>query len=271
MKQANQKTVLITGASSGIGKVTAFALTQAGYRVIGTSRSAKQDEVRDGIRIITCDVTTDASVAAAVALAHAEFGHIDLLINNAGIGLSGAAEESSMAQVQALFETNFHGVVRVTNAVLPIMRSQGYGRIFNVGSALGFIPAPYNAYYSATKHAIEGYSESLDHEVREFGVRVAVIEPAATQTSFEASTTLADKPLSAYSASRAKYLVAFEKTMEAGDAAQSVADTILRAANDKTHSLHYPSGRAAKQLAVIRRYLPRSIFDKALRKQFGLA
>ncbi len=270
MKQAKQKTALITGASSGIGKVTAIALKQAGYRVIGTSRSAKPDEVRDGIRMIACDVTSDESVVAAVALAHAELGDIDLLINNAGVGVTGAAEESSMAQVQALFETNFHGVVRVTNAVLPIMRSQEHGRILNIGSVLGLIPAPYMSYYSATKHAIEGYSESLDHEVREFGVRVVVIEPAVTQTSFETSTTLADMPLSAYSASRAKYLVAFEKTMEAADTAQSVAETILRAANEKSHSLRYPSGRAAKQLSLIRRFLPSSVFDKALHKQFGL-
>jgi short-subunit dehydrogenase len=271
MKQVNQKTALITGASSGIGKAAAAALTQAGYRVIGTSRSAKPDEVQNGIRMIACDVTSDASVAAAVALAHAELGHIDLLINNAGVGVSGAAEESSIAQVQALFETNFHGVVRVTNAVLPIMRSQGHGRILNMGSVLGLIPTPYMAYYSATKHAIEGYSESLDHEVREFGVRVAVIEPGATQTSFETSTVTADKFLSAYDVTRAKNLVAFGKVMTAADTAQSVAETIVLAANNKTHRLRYPSGSAAKQLGFVRRFLPRSLFDKILHKQFGLS
>lgn len=153
-----QKTALLTGASSGIGKATAAALTRAGYRVIGTSRNARPDEIRDGVRMIACDVTSDESVAAAVALARAELGHIDLLVNNAGVGITGAAEESSIQQVRALFETNFHGVVRVTNAVLPIMRGQGSGRILNVGSGLGLIPAPYSAYYSATKHALEGYS-----------------------------------------------------------------------------------------------------------------
>lgn len=134
---ADQKTALITGASTGIGKAAAMALVSAGYRVIGTSRSAKRDEVRDGIRMIACDVTSDESVATAVALADAELGHIDLLVNNAGFGITGAAEESSITQVRALFETNFHGVVRVTNAVLPIMRGQRNGRILNVGSAGG--------------------------------------------------------------------------------------------------------------------------------------
>jgi short-subunit dehydrogenase len=268
---SHQKTALITGASTGIGKAAALALMKAGYRVIGTSRKAQRGEVRDGIRIITCDVTSDESVAKAVAEAHAELGHIDLLVNNAGFGVTGAAEESSIAQVRALFETNVHGVIRVTNAVLRIMRGQGGGRILNVGSGLGFIPAPYSAYYSATKHALEGYSESLDHEVREFGVRVAVIEPAATRTSFESSTIQADGRLSAYDASRAKYLAAYERAMAVADTAESVAETIVLAAGNKTPRLRYPSGKAARQVAFARRFLPRSLFDKILRKQFGLA
>lgn len=161
-----QKTAFVTGASSGIGKAAALALSGAGYRVIGTSRKAASGEIRDGIRMIACDVTSDTSVSAAVALAHSELGRIDLLVNNAGYAVSGAAEESSTEQVRALFDTNFLGVVRVMNAVLPIMRHQGGGRILNIGSVVGLIPGPFGAYYTASKHAIEGYSESLDHEVR---------------------------------------------------------------------------------------------------------
>ena len=269
--KAHQKKALITGASTGIGKAVALALMKAGYQVIGTSRTAKGDEVRDGIRMIACDVTSDGSVAAAVALADAELGRIDLLVNNAGFGITGAAEESSIEQVRALFETNVLGVIRVSNAVLPLMRGQGGGRILNVGSAGGFVPMPYMAHYSATKYALEGYSESLDHEVREFGVRVAVIEPASTKTSFESSTVQADKPLATYDASRAKYLVAFERAMAEADTAESVAETIVLAAADKTPRLHYPSGKVAKQVAFGQRFLPRSLFDKILHKQYGLA
>jgi short-subunit dehydrogenase len=221
--------------------------------------------------MVACDVTSDESVASAVAFAHAELGRIDLLVNNAGFGLSGAAEEISIAQVRSLFETNFHGVVRVTNAVLPIMRGQGSGRILNVGSGLGFIPAPYNTYYSATKHALEGYSESLDHEVREFGVRVAVIEPATTRTSFEASTVPADSRLAPYDQSRAKYLKAYERAVAVADTPEMVAETIVLAALRKSPLLRYPSGKAARQVAFARRFLPRSLFDKILRSQFGLA
>jgi short-subunit dehydrogenase len=265
-----KKTVLITGASTGIGKAAALGLMKAGYQVMGTSRSAKPNEVRNGIRMIACDVTSDESVAAAVTVARGELGHIDLLVNKAGIGVTGAAEESSIAQVHALFETNFHGVVRMTNAVLPMMRARGGGRILNVGSAVGLIPAPYNTYYAATKHALEGYSESLDHEVREFGVRVTVIEPAGTRTSFETSTIAADLPIAAYNVSRSKYQLAYERETTGSDTAESVAETIVLAARDEKPRLRYTSGKTARQIAFARRFLPRSLFDQVLRSRFGL-
>ena len=266
-----QKTAFITGASSGIGKAAALALAGAGYRVIGTSRRAEPGELRNGIRMIACDVTDDASVSEAVALAYAELGRIDLLVNNAGYAVSGAAEESSLGQVQSLFDTNFLGVVRVTNAVLPIMRAQGSGRILNIGSVLGLIPGPFGAYYAASKHAIEGYSESLDHEVRPFGIRVAVIEPWATKTSIEANSPQGDRPVAAYARTLARYRTAFDAAMAVGDTAEDVAGTILRAAQDKSPRLRYPSGKAARQTAFARRFLPRAVFDRTLRKQFNIA
>jgi short-subunit dehydrogenase len=270
MSKTERGIALVTGASSGIGLATAQALRRSGYGVFGTSRKPMPDAA-DGITMLVCDVTNDASVQSVVDEVLSRAARIDLLVNNAGFGVTGAAEESSIAQVRSLFETNFHGVVRMTNAVLPIMRGQGGGRILNVGSGLGFIPAPYSAYYSATKHALEGYSESLDHEVREFGVRVAVIEPAATRTSFETSTAFADTPLAAYDASRVKYLAAYERAMAVADTAESVAETIVLAARNKTPRLRYPSGKAARQGAFARRFLPRSLFDKILHRQFGLA
>lgn len=265
------KTAFVTGASSGIGKAAAVALTQAGYRVIGTSRRAAPGEVRGGIRMIPCDVTDAASVAEAVALVHAELGRIDLLVNNAGYAVSGAAEDSSVEQVQALFDTNFLGVVRVTNAVLPIMRAQGHGRILNVGSVMGLIPGPFGAYFAASKHAIEGYSESLDHEVRAFGIRVAVIEPWATKTAIEAHSPQGDRPVPAYAQTLARYRAAFDAAMAAGDTPEDVAATIVAAAQDGAPRLRYPSGKAARQTSFARRYLPRGLFDRSLRKQFNIA
>ena len=263
--------VFITGASSGIGKAAALALTRAGFRVIGTSRKAAPGEMRDGIRLIACDVTDDVSVAKAVALARDELGRIDILVNNAGYAVSGAAEESSVEQVRALFDTNFLGVVRVTNAILPIMRAQGQGRILNIGSVLGLIPGPFGAYYAASKHAIEGYSESLDHEVRAFGIRVAVIEPWATKTSIEANSPQGDRPVGAYAQVLAQYRAAFDAAMAAGDTAEDVAKTVLAAAQDRSPRLRYPSGKAARQTSFARRFLPRALFDRSLRKQFNIA
>lgn len=271
MARTTQKTAFVTGASSGIGKAAALALMQAGYRVIGTSRKPDTEPARNGLRLIACDVTDDASVAAAVSLARAELGRIDLLVNNAGYALSGAAEESSVAQVQSLFDTNFLGVVRVTNAVLPIMRAQGGGRILNIGSVLGQIPGPFGAYYAASKHAIEGYSESLDHEVRGFGIRVAVIEPWATKTSIEASSPQGDLPVAAYSQMLARYRSAFGAAMATGDTAEQVAATIVQAAEAKAPRLRYASGKAARQTLFARRFLPRGLFDRTLRKQFNIA
>lgn len=265
------KTAFVTGASSGIGQAAALSLSRAGYRVIGTSRKAAAGEIRDGIRMIACDVTSDASVAAAVALAHAELGRIDLLVNNAGYAVSGAAEESSIEQVRALFDTNYLGVVRVTNEVLPIMRQQGDGRILNIGSVMGLIPGPFGAHYTASKHAIEGYSESLDHEVRPFGIRVAVIEPWATKTSIVDNSPLGDRPVAAYSQTFNRYKAAFDAAMATGDTADDVAATILAAARAKKPLLRYPSGKEARQTSFARRFLPRSLFDRVLRKQFNIA
>ncbi|KQM67661.1 short-chain dehydrogenase [Sphingomonas sp. Leaf17] len=261
---------LVTGASSGIGEAAANNLLAAGYTVYGTSRRSAAAGERP-FPLLALDVTQDASVTAAIADVQRREGRIDLLVNNAGISIMGAAEESSIEQVRTVFETNFHGVVRVTNAVLPIMRRQGRGRILNIGSGLGLIPAPFNAYYAATKHALEGYSESLDHEVRGFGVRVVVIEPGTTRTPFETNTASSDRPLADYDALRAKYFAAYDAALAGGATAQSVATTIVLAARAAKPALRYTSGKDAKQGAFARRFLPRAMFDRILHKQFGLA
>src|SRR5688500_6937493 len=158
----NQKVVLVTGASSGIGEATAERLARAGYKVYGTSRRGAEAGERP-FSMLALDVTSEQSVAAAVAEVMQQEGRIDLLVNNAGFTVApAAAEESSIEQGQLMFDTNFFGIVRMTRAVLPHMRKRGEGRIVNISSVLGFLPAPYMAIYGATKHAGEGYSESLD-------------------------------------------------------------------------------------------------------------
>src|ERR1044071_8584723 len=201
--QLKKPVALVTGASSGIGKATAEGLAAAGYKVYGTSRRRATPDHRP-FEMLSLDVTSDESVAAAVnALLRSE-GRVDLLVNNAGFSVAPAgAEESSIEQARLIFDTNFFGIVRMTRAVVPHMRHQGGGRIINIGSVLGFLPAPYMALYAATKHAIEGYSESLDHEVRTRGIRVSVIEPAYTKTHFEANLLEPDATLDEYREARA--------------------------------------------------------------------
>ncbi|PKM10257.1 MAG: short-chain dehydrogenase/reductase [Gammaproteobacteria bacterium HGW-Gammaproteobacteria-3] len=264
MSNKDNAVALVTGASSGIGLVTAKALQKAGYRVFGTSRKAPASI--DGITMLTCDVTDEASVKNMVTMVLKQAGRIDLLVNNAGIGLLGGAEESSTTQAQALFDVNVFGITRVTNAVLPTMRNQGKGRIVNVSSVLGLIPSPYNALYAATKHAVEGYSESLDHELRTFGIRVVLVEPGFTRTSFEESITRPDQPLAVYDSVRAGMEVLMRNGVNAGDAPEVVADTVIKAATIASPKLRYAAGKQASQVRFLRRFLPEAMVDKSLRK-----
>jgi short-subunit dehydrogenase len=260
---------IVTGASTGIGKTAAEALAREGYRVFGTSRKVR-DSGPVGVEMVACDVTDQQSVDGLVSHVLAKAGQIDLVVNNAGLGLVGAAEESSVQQVQALFDVNLFGVMRVINAVLPAMRQRGAGRIINISSALGLIPAPYLAHYAATKHAVEGYSQSLDHELREFGIRVLVIEPAYTRTDMESNSLEADAPQPVYAENRARMFALNAKMLATGDDPSVVAQTILRAASDAAPGLRYPAGKAAKQISLLRRLVPSKMFDKSLRKQMGL-
>lgn len=269
MNKSNLGVALVTGASSGIGRAAAKALKDAGFRVFGTSRRGASQNA-DGIYMLACDVTDDESVTKAVNEVLAEAGRIDLLVNNAGIGLLGGAEESSLAQAQALFDVNVFGVLRVTNAVLPVMRRQGQGRIVNLSSVLGLIPAPYSALYASTKHAVEGYSESLDHELRSFGIRVVLVEPAYTRTSFEENVVKPDRSLDVYDSARADMTEILRKEIEAGDAPEVVAGTILKAATASVPRRRYAAGKMARRISLLRRLVPEAAFDKSLRKQNGL-
>jgi NAD(P)-dependent dehydrogenase (short-subunit alcohol dehydrogenase family) len=268
MKTSSKKTAIVTGASSGIGKATAEALLSAGYTVFGTSRKAGDSPKQ--VSMLTCDVTDDDSVSALVSTVLAQTGRIDLLVNNAGIGLLGGAEEFSIPQVQALFDVNLFGVVRMTNAVLPSMRSRGQGRIINIGSILGVVPAPYSAHYSAVKHALEGYSESLDHEVRAFGIRVSVIEPAFVRTVFDQNGIEPDSQLKEYDQARAGFRALLAEVMPKADRPEVVAAVVVQAATDARPQPRYTAGKTARQISLLRRFAPAGFFGKTLRKQFRL-
>jgi len=264
------KIALVTGASSGIGQATALRLAGAGYTVYGTSRRGARAG-HQPFEMLALDVTQDESVQAAVQALMEREGRIDLLVNNAGFGVAAAgAEESSMAQAQAIFDTNFFGLVRMTRAVLPQMRRQGSGRIINIGSIFGFMPMPYMALYAATKHAVEGYSESLDHELRTLGIRVSVIEPANTNTQFDANLLEPDAKLDAYRLARSAVIHRMKALVESGDSPAVVADTVLKAALAAHPRLRYTAGMRAGGLQWLRRFAPATLVDAGIRKNLRL-
>jgi len=264
------KVALVTGASSGIGEATALQLSKAGYKVYGTSRRGGKAAQR-AFEMLPLDVTSDESVDAAVGEVIRLEGRIDLLVNNAGFSVAPAgAEESSIEQAQAIFDTNFFGTVRMTRAVVPHMRRQGSGRIINIGSVLGFLPMPYGALYAATKHAIEGYSESLDHELRTRGIRVSVIEPAFTKTQFEANFMEPDTKLDEYREVRAALAERTKVLVEAGDKPSVVADVVLRAALAAHPKRRYTAGGRARGLQFLRKYAPANLMDSGIRRDLQL-
>jgi len=261
---------LVTGASSGIGEATAKRLATAGYKVYGTSRHSVQSGQRS-FAMLPLDVTSDESVEAAVRELIRLEGRIDVLVNNAGFGVAPAgAEESSIEQAKAIFETNFFGIIRMTRAVVPHMRRQGSGRIINIGSVLGFLPMPYGALYAATKHAVEGYSESLDHELRTRGIRVLVIEPAYTKTQFDANFLEPDSRLDEYLEIRTSLGKTLKKVMADADAPGVVADVVLKAASAARPKLRYTAGAVAGRLRLLRRFAPAGVLDAGIRKDLRL-
>ncbi len=268
--EQTQKTALVTGASSGIGEATAMRLVEAGYKVYGTSRRGAGPQKR-AFDMLSLDVTSDASVEAAVAELIRLEGRIDLLVNNAGFSVAPAgAEESTIEQAKAIFDTNFFGTVRMTRAVLPWMRKQQAGRIVNIASIFGFLPMPYMALYTASKHAVEGYSESLDHELRTRGIRVVLIEPANTKTQFDANLLEPDAKLDEYREARVAVGKRLTEMIDEADEPSVVADAVLHAATAAHPKVRYAAGPRARRLKWFRDYAPAGPVDAGIRKNLRL-
>lgn len=268
--EAGGKVALVTGSADCIGLAAGIALIRAGYRAFGTSRNAKPDEEMQGIQMLRCDVTSGESVSQTIEEVLARAGRIDALVNNAGHSLIGGAEESSIGQAQGLFAVNVFGVIRITNEVLLTMRSQRSGRIINLSSVSGFLPGPYTALYVATKHAVEGYSESIDHELRTLGIRVCVVEQAFARSALEENADKPDRMMSVYDKPRAAMNATWRKGIAAGDLVEAVADKVVQAATDKEPGIRYMPGKTAGRFCLMRRYVPERAFGKSFRKQMGV-
>lgn len=266
----SNKTTLVTGVSSGIGREIAELLAGRGARVFGTVRQPASTAPIPGVELVRMDVTDDASVHEAVRHIEQEAGPVQFLVNNAGYSLIGALEETTVADARRQFETNLFGILRVTNAVLPGMRQLGDARIVNISSALGFLPAPYWGIYAASKHAVEGYTETLDHEVRRFGVRALLVQPAYTKTKLSGNSAVAELTLGAYAAERNRLTTAALRSIEGGDDPRLVAEAVWTALTAESPRLRYPVGKAVA-LSRMRRFVPAGLFDRSFRKQLGMA
>ncbi len=260
---------LVTGTSTGIGRAIAELLAQRGFRVFGTVR--RLDAVGPpGVERVAMDVRDDASVQSAISSVLTAASRIDVLVNNAGIGISGAVEETTVAEAQTLFDTNFFGALRVISAVLPHMRTQGGGRIVNVGSVASFSPMPFEAMYAATKHALAGLSESLDHEVRPFGVRSVLVQPGYIRSDIVRNTLFTQARIDAYEKGRRGAARVVTDNVTGGDNPVRVAEVVYRAATARSPRLKYVAGRGAGVLWLLRRFAPAALFDAGLRRHFKL-
>ena len=267
-------TVLVTGCSSGFGLATAALFLARGWNVVATMRSPKPMlfEESDRLLVTALDVTDPESVSDALAEGIARFGQIDVVVNNAGVGLFGAAEATPDDVTRQVFETNTFGVMTVCRAVVPHMRERGSGTIVNVTSSVGIAPMPLVAVYTASKYAIEGFSESLAHELGTFGVRVKVVEPGlAPSTSFASNSNGRRDDLmpAAYSAFADRYLRSMQNYPTSYTTAEDVAEAVYAAATDEGDRLRYPAGADSVMLAELRESLPEQAFLARMRTMFG--
>ncbi len=282
MNEPRQRVVLITGASSGIGQACASYLGQRGYRVYGTSRRVQSqamgastaEPVHSGpFAMIQMDVDDDSSVQRGVDFILEEEGRLDVVVNNAGFGIAGSVEDTSIDEAKAQFETNFFGAVRVCRAAIPVMRQQRSGYIVNVSSMAGMVGVPFQAFYSASKFALEGMTESLRMEMWPFGIRVVLIEPGnfRTQLTAHRRKTLQAQSNSVYLEKFVKALGVMETAEMNGPSPDKIAYLLERIITDPSPRLRYMVGAASERIGVmLKKVMPASLFEWFLMKYYGL-
>jgi NAD(P)-dependent dehydrogenase (short-subunit alcohol dehydrogenase family) len=268
----SNKVVLITGASSGFGAAIAKSLAANGYRVFGTMRSPRAAPT-DGFTSLTLDVTQDDSVHACIADVIRAAGRIDAVINNAGIGIAGAIEDTTPEEAHSQFDTNFFGLHRVCRAVLPHLRARRAGTIINMSSLAGRIPLPFQGFYSATKFAIEAYTEALRMEVRSFGILVSMIEPGDFATSFTANRRMTNEsiPDSPYYESATRAIATMARDEQANQDLSPVVAAVETILQSRRPALRYPRANAVQRsFNALRPLLPQGLAEYLIRDTYGL-
>lgn len=263
---ATRKTILITGASSGVGRATARLLSQFDYNVFGTSRNPAAVESLPNVQMLALDVRSDDAVRNCVQAA----GPVDVLINNAGYELAGAVEETAIDEVIGQFDTNMFGVARMVRAALPMMRQRRRGHIINVSSLAGLAAIPFMAIYSASKFAVEGYTEALRQEVRPFNIDVSLIEVGFLRSPMMEHRQISRDQIADYAEYRQQAFGAVLASEQKGPSPELVAQTIRTAIESRRPRLRYVIGREAQLVSRLRRWLPEAAFESGVRRNFKL-
>lgn len=266
------KIVLVTGASSGIGRACAEYLNEKGFHVIGTTRNVSaQKKGENDYSLIYLDVTKTTSITDAVNSIIQKYNRIDVLINNAGMGLAGSIEDTSYDELRMQFDTNVMGTLGVTNEVLPYMRKQGSGLIINVASVAGYISIPYQAAYSASKAAIISFTYSLRNEIRQFGLKASVVNPGDTKTNFTANRKLTVKSTqeSPYEERMKKSLAVMEKDEQNGADPITIAKAVYRIIKSKNPPVSFTVGFKYKIVALLFRFVPAKLREYIISKLYA--
>ena len=273
----DKNVAVVTGSSTGIGYETSLMLARNGFLTYATMRNLNKSESIKSIatkenlpiHIKQLDVTDDTSVKNAVETISSETGRIDILVNNAGYGLNGAFEDLAMDEIKAQYETNLFGLIRTTQAVLPIMRRQKSGTVINISSGVGRFGLPGSSAYVSTKFAVEGLSESMSYELEPFGIKVVLVEPGVIKTNFVDGMVIARKsqdPKSPYSQIIQKMVTGLEEMMKNGSSPDLVAKVVLNAAINENPSLRYLAGNDVEQLLESKRMMPDEEFYKMMKQ-----
>ncbi len=264
-----KKTILITGASSGIGKAIAEYFSEKGWNVAATMRNPEKNifEYLSNIRIYRLDVTDESSIQNAIISAIDDFGNIDVIVNNAGYGAVGVFEKATDAQLKRQFDVNVFGVFNVIRQILPYFRNKKQGTIINITSVGGRLTFPLYSAYHGTKWAVEGFAESLQYELKPFGIKVKNVEPGAIKTDFydRSQDLFENEEITDYDDYEKVCLANMQKIGEKAPGPLLVAKVVWKAANSKSYKLRYVAGKDAKMLLFMRKITPLNWFIRIMR------
>ncbi|HVU94813.1 MAG TPA: SDR family NAD(P)-dependent oxidoreductase [Puia sp.] len=260
-----KQTVLVTGASSGIGLLVAGKLHENGYQVIGTSRDPEKYKAKLPFKLLPLDLNDDHSIASFGKQLFSQIKQLDVLINNAGYLVNGLAEETSIELGKQQFETNFWGTIKLTNELLPYFREQKHGKIITIGSLLGLVGLPNVAYYTASKHALEGYFKSLRFELNQFNIKVAMVEPISFKTNIGESATVAAGTITDYDLFRQKVTAYTKKSFDNAPEPAPVIATLLRTVNEPNPKFSYPVGKGSSFVLLLQHFAYK-VFERSILK-----